>query len=412
MFSQEPRGSAVEEAVYSDRLLADDPETLLQFSNIEYAPPAWFVRPEQPDNPGVVLFEDLEDPEDADLTDDPAALDDAAELINGAAYDADPLAAAATVDPVAPAPEVPLGEPSGGPGDGSSRPLSAEQRRALALAAAEANLAERIDQDRATLEAQLLSFADAGAALDAFALKDTLARVAGARGMQVLFAGSWLTEPTPRDALAPLWLQLPEAGLALIPDTELELSEDASSAPVREQRRAPLVEPLFDNGAAPRSAADAAFGQPASADALIPALPRHPIEGTIAVSKGRYLHAALQLVYDDPLMALPEDPDAATTAAADGYDPLGDVGDLRAPLEAAPQSAVPAAEGPAADSRSDAAPALVHLAQRRRMKSGELHYIDHPRLGVLIRIDPIAVPEETAAAVAQVAALKRLTGQK
>ncbi len=31
---------------------------------------------------------------------------------------------------------------------------------------------------------------------------------------------------------------------------------------------------------------------------------------------------------------------------------------------------------------------IVTIQQKRRMRSGELHYIDHPRLGILIRIDP------------------------
>jgi hypothetical protein len=31
----------------------------------------------------------------------------------------------------------------------------------------------------------------------------------------------------------------------------------------------------------------------------------------------------------------------------------------------------------------------VLLQQRRRMRSGELHYIDHPLLGVVVRIRPL-----------------------
>lgn len=31
---------------------------------------------------------------------------------------------------------------------------------------------------------------------------------------------------------------------------------------------------------------------------------------------------------------------------------------------------------------------IVTIKQKRRMRSGELHYIDHPRLGILLRIDP------------------------
>lgn len=40
---------------------------------------------------------------------------------------------------------------------------------------------------------------------------------------------------------------------------------------------------------------------------------------------------------------------------------------------------------------------IVTLKQRRRMRSSELHYIDHPRLGLIIKITPyeVALPEKT-----------------
>ena len=46
------------------------------------------------------------------------------------------------------------------------------------------------------------------------------------------------------------------------------------------------------------------------------------------------------------------------------------------------------------------APALTHdnaymrLKQTRRLRSRELHYIDHPKMGVLVQIDPIGVPQQ------------------
>ena len=35
--------------------------------------------------------------------------------------------------------------------------------------------------------------------------------------------------------------------------------------------------------------------------------------------------------------------------------------------------------------------------QHRRMRSGELHYLDHPKLGVIVQVDPVAIPEELLA---------------
>lgn len=36
--------------------------------------------------------------------------------------------------------------------------------------------------------------------------------------------------------------------------------------------------------------------------------------------------------------------------------------------------------------------AFWRLAQSRRMRSGQTHYLDHPVLGVIVRIDPVATP--------------------
>ena len=41
----------------------------------------------------------------------------------------------------------------------------------------------------------------------------------------------------------------------------------------------------------------------------------------------------------------------------------------------------------------DGAPRYMQLSQSRRMRSGDLHYLDHPKIGIIIRIDPIAIPE-------------------
>ena len=87
------------------------------------------------------------------------------------------------------------------------------------------------------------------------------------------------------------------------------------------------------------------------------------IEGTIAVTLGRYLHADVALRYRlDPLA---------------GTDPL-------------------------------ATPDYLELHELRRLRSGELHYLDHPRFGVLLQIDPVGVPD---ALTAQIDALSALPAQ-
>ena len=33
------------------------------------------------------------------------------------------------------------------------------------------------------------------------------------------------------------------------------------------------------------------------------------------------------------------------------------------------------------------------LDESRRMRSEEVHYLDHPKLGIIVRVDPVAIPE-------------------
>ncbi|MEE4380841.1 MAG: CsiV family protein [Pseudomonadales bacterium] len=95
--------------------------------------------------------------------------------------------------------------------------------------------------------------------------------------------------------------------------------------------------------------------------------------GTVGVALRRYLHAELDLYRAEPL---PVDaaPEAPVPAPVDPTEPLFLYGAAGAGIEA--EAAPPPGTG------------WVHVRQTRRMRSGELHYLDHPRLGVLLRIEP------------------------
>ena len=83
-------------------------------------------------------------------------------------------------------------------------------------------------------------------------------------------------------------------------------------------------------------------------------------DGFIHITLGRYLHAHPTLWYQDPLL---------------GFAPL------IAPHDRSTASAL-----------SLDASRYFLLDETRRMRSGELHYFDHPKFGVLIQIDPVAIP--------------------
>ena len=93
----------------------------------------------------------------------------------------------------------------------------------------------------------------------------------------------------------------------------------------------------------------------------------HELEGTFAVTLGRYLHFHARLWWVSPPRARPIH-----------------VGDPRSVLD-----------GPRTPPELRLPPHnIVHMAleESRVMRSGTLHYLDHPVLGVLVQADPVAPP--------------------
>jgi hypothetical protein len=107
----------------------------------------------------------------------------------------------------------------------------------------------------------------------------------------------------------------------------------------------------------------------------------YALEGSLQVTLGRYLHFRAELFYTEPLLGrAPMDrvlapPQAMLTALADTSEPSLSAQDL-------------------------AATGFIQLRESRRMRSGELHYLDHPKLAVLVRIEPVTPPESLSAAYA------------
>jgi len=85
------------------------------------------------------------------------------------------------------------------------------------------------------------------------------------------------------------------------------------------------------------------------------------LEGTLQVHLSRYLHLTADLLYARDL------PSGVTD-------------------EAVPAEAVTPADGGSSAPRPDSA--LFRLDQSRRMRSGEIHYVDHPVFGVIAEIRP------------------------
>lgn len=110
---------------------------------------------------------------------------------------------------------------------------------------------------------------------------------------------------------------------------------------------------------APPAGAAAETDAAAVAPAAAPAPAQPALDGTVRVYRARYLHAEVDLLYYRP--------------AAESPQPVRVTGGGEAVQDAGPPVAT-----------------LFRMQQSRRMRSGELHYLDHPLFGVLIEATPYA----------------------
>ena len=96
------------------------------------------------------------------------------------------------------------------------------------------------------------------------------------------------------------------------------------------------------------------------------------LEGSVSVTLGRFLHFAAQVwLRQDPVDARdPADVEGAAESTGGAETVLADP------------------EGSGAN-----APGYVLLSESRRMRPGEVHYLDHPWFGILVRIEPVQAPD-------------------
>jgi hypothetical protein len=114
----------------------------------------------------------------------------------------------------------------------------------------------------------------------------------------------------------------------------------------------------------PREAPDPIFVR--AGERLNSPLPSHELIGSVGVTLGRYLHFKTDLYFHGPGLGL-EPAAAGMNASGEG-------------LLLSADAAVNAG-------------GYMQISESRRMRSAELHYLDHPKLGLVVRIDPVVFPQ-------------------
>ncbi len=179
-----------------------------------------------------------------------------------------------------------------------------------------------------------------------------------------------LSEPTPAEQLA---AQIADFESALTLEAYVPLDAQRKLVPhVKAINRQRTLRPIWHTRwrqALPERALPTAieFGNPADR-----------LYGFIEVSVGRYLHVAPTIWYSvDGLGKTPQ---------VDPYLPPSNSFGLSTGMQTSVPSA-PIAQLPAEDG------AYFQLRESRRLRSDEMHYIDHPKMGVVVRVEPVPIPD-------------------
>lgn len=97
--------------------------------------------------------------------------------------------------------------------------------------------------------------------------------------------------------------------------------------------------------------------------------PSRKLQGTFNVRKSRFYHAEIDVFLTD-----------ATSVWPDEVDPIM----TEPPLSAAPISEQSAPPAPLTPSN------IIHFKDSRRVRNGEIHYVDHPALGLIVMVREVA----------------------
>nr|WP_246624781.1 CsiV family protein [Oceanobacter mangrovi] len=126
--------------------------------------------------------------------------------------------------------------------------------------------------------------------------------------------------------------------------------------------------------------------------------PEIQISGSFSIYLSRYLHIHTDLAVQHLSANLPQEPllmpvaETTDSLLATAIDTTAAINPVAEPVTVIEQ---PEPQPVMIDGLYPARAA--HIVMSRRMRSGELHYLDHPMLGLVIRLTPVDIPEPAPA---------------
>ena len=224
-----------------------------------------------------------------------------------------------------------------------------------------------------------------------YRLGDVVTRLERSGAYRALLHVAWIQPGYPIEDAPLVHLRNANAALgAVAPAASAEPSAGSpAGAPLATPAETPTTRPAATPATRPTTgptATPAGTGESAFTAGLAPRInvardPSKPaVDGTVRVHRARFLHVEADLLYYRPLAG--DAGGAPPAAAATGAAPLAD-----SPDTAFIEQLLAEEDGPAR---------LFRLTERRRMRSKELHYLDHPLFGVLVEAWPLELPEAPA----------------
>lgn len=178
-------------------------------------------------------------------------------------------------------------------------------------------------------------------------------------------------------------------------DAGTDAADESEPAQARSSERGEFAAGTVDDAGSARTFGAGPMFQSRERPLLRP-VEIHPLDGTVRVVVSRYLHVYTNLYYTTPVQWTVL-PGMGDQRRADEDEPEGEQAENEdaGAMEPAYNAPTGAAGLPSVALGPDGNAMLSYpFVQHRRMRSGELHYLDHPVIGMLIRVDRAPEPEE------------------
>ncbi|NOR50998.1 MAG: hypothetical protein GQ470_00110 [Gammaproteobacteria bacterium] len=258
-----------------------------------------------------------------------------------------------------------------------------------------------VEPDTPPIELQPFTFAP----VTDWSLEEVFNSLSNSEQYEILIHSAWIQPGLSRDEAVPVHIHDLMADVYVDESTEIVDAEKEGDLPILtisdEEETVPLdpsnaavTEDLLEPGFFDQSYDNGVDGTVTQKE---PTPVQTTFNGTLTVYLSRYLHVNLNLDYA---------PQGFPIEISKNITEFSDDKDLNYDISKSPLSSLIDVESPAsslfetttldklAKSSKEVQKTVYRMQESRRMRSRRLHYLDHPKIGVLIQIIPVEMPQK------------------